>query len=263
MSTDGAGADALEAFVLLAKQGKGESLVAVIQQVLKHPSIFVFGELLECPNIQALQGTPHQPYLDLLKLFAYGTYEDYLNNKAASALPELNPAGVKKLQQLSIVSLAAVHETIPYAHLSAELHVQTMRQLEDLVIDTIYQGLVKGQLDQQQQTLTVHNAMGRDLGPNDVAMMISKLDQWQKAAETTQQLLHSAVKFAEKAAESKKNEVATLQLQKEDKMKQIMAASDSSKEGGHGLGPGMGMMGGMLGIMGAGKYKKRKDHQRR
>jgi COP9 signalosome complex subunit 7 len=43
-------------------------------------------------------------HLQLLKLFAYGTYREYLNQK--SELMELTPIQEKKLKHLTLVSLA-------------------------------------------------------------------------------------------------------------------------------------------------------------
>lgn len=46
--------DALEGFLAVAQQSKGASAVRIIDVVLKHKEIFVFGELLAYPNIQAV-----------------------------------------------------------------------------------------------------------------------------------------------------------------------------------------------------------------
>ena len=42
----------LEQFVLLAKSARGAGLVALVKQVLEAPGVFVFGELLEMPNVE-------------------------------------------------------------------------------------------------------------------------------------------------------------------------------------------------------------------
>jgi len=52
------GDSALLKFLILAKTVKGKSLVGVIQQALQNPSTFVFGELLEHPNVRAVQPPP-------------------------------------------------------------------------------------------------------------------------------------------------------------------------------------------------------------
>lgn len=43
-------------------------------------------------------------YFELLRLFAFGTFREYLEHK--EKLPELSPVMKKKLQHLTIVSLA-------------------------------------------------------------------------------------------------------------------------------------------------------------
>ena len=104
-----AGLEVLESFCLLAKSAKGAAAAQLITQVLEHPEIFVFGELIDCANIRAvsaarpfpgerrgdlrtlvavrchsatlvlaqLEGTSAAPSLELLRLFAYGTWLDY------------------------------------------------------------------------------------------------------------------------------------------------------------------------------------------
>lgn len=42
----------LEQFVLLAKGAKGAAAVELIRQVIAAPGVFVFGELLDMPNIK-------------------------------------------------------------------------------------------------------------------------------------------------------------------------------------------------------------------
>lgn len=44
-----------EQFVLLAKGTRGAAAIGLIQQILEAPNVFVFGELLEHPNISALR----------------------------------------------------------------------------------------------------------------------------------------------------------------------------------------------------------------
>lgn len=41
----------LEQFVLLAKTAKGAACLELIKQVLEAPGVYVFGELLDMPNI--------------------------------------------------------------------------------------------------------------------------------------------------------------------------------------------------------------------
>ena len=79
-------ASPLEAYVLLANGAKNAAAVGLIQQVLEAPGVYVFGELLDHPNIKDLQANSSTPnakgYYDLLNLFAYGTYGEYLSDQA-------------------------------------------------------------------------------------------------------------------------------------------------------------------------------------
>ena len=42
----------LEQFVLLSKSTRGAGIVALINQALEASGVYVFGELLEMPNVQ-------------------------------------------------------------------------------------------------------------------------------------------------------------------------------------------------------------------
>lgn len=81
---------------------------------------------------------PYATHLKTLTLFAYGTYKDYLKNK--SDYLELTPAQCKKLQHLTIASLATQEKCIPYSVLLKELDIKNVRDLEDLIIEAIYAG---------------------------------------------------------------------------------------------------------------------------
>jgi COP9 signalosome complex subunit 7 len=71
--------NALEPFVVLSKSASTPRRAAeLISQAISAPSTFVFAELLQTPNIQALRGS-HEfaPHLRLLEIFAWGTLADY------------------------------------------------------------------------------------------------------------------------------------------------------------------------------------------
>ena len=73
-------------------------------------------------NIQSLKGTEQDSYLELLKIFTYGTYSDYKSKREEpviyyyyyclflgnlNSLPRLLPAQLIKIKHLTILSLAA------------------------------------------------------------------------------------------------------------------------------------------------------------
>jgi hypothetical protein len=49
--------NALSPFLILAKNARGKASIALIQQVLNHKKVFVFGELLDSTHIQAVSVT--------------------------------------------------------------------------------------------------------------------------------------------------------------------------------------------------------------
>ncbi|CAN0355072.1 unnamed protein product [Pylaiella littoralis] len=199
--------EGLVQFLVLAKGAKGAACVALIQQVLSNKKLFVFGELLAMPNVQALAGTPHEPHLRLLETFAYGTYADA--QAKADQLPKLTDAQVEKLRMLSVVSLAHTSKVVEYATMKAALGMDNVRHLEDLIFDTMYSGLLQGKLDQRQEVLKVKHAMARDVRLEDLTTMIKKLGSW---ASTTQVLLSTLEGSVEAATESRRREVQTARL---------------------------------------------------
>ncbi|KDR12141.1 COP9 signalosome complex subunit 7a [Zootermopsis nevadensis] len=176
-----AGNNPLEQFVLLAKSAKGAAAVELVKQVLEAPGVHVFGELLDMPNVIELENGPHANYYHALHLFAYGTYRQYLENKAK--LLELTPVQKKKLQHLTVVTLATKNKCIPYAVLLQELDIKNVRDLEDLIIEAIYADIIHGKLDQKNSQLEIDYAIGRDIQPGDVGSIVSTLQEWCDSCE--------------------------------------------------------------------------------
>lgn len=200
MSEKSAASNPLEQFVLLAKSAKGAASVELVKQVLEAPNVYVFGELLDMPNIQELSEGPNAAYLNLLNLFAYGTFRDYKEKK--SHLPELTPPMLNKLRHLTMVSLATKNKCIPYRVLLEELDIPNLRTLEDLIIEVIYADIIHGKLDQKNQQLEVDYAIGRDIKPEAVPEIISVLQDWCSGCEAVLQGIETQIS---KANQNKEN----------------------------------------------------------
>eukprot|EP00735_Rhodelphis_limneticus_P010433 TRINITY_DN3178_c0_g1::TRINITY_DN3178_c0_g1_i1::g.3566::m.3566 TRINITY_DN3178_c0_g1::TRINITY_DN3178_c0_g1_i1::g.3566 ORF type:complete len:276 (-),score=62.20,sp/Q55BD5/CSN7_DICDI/46.59/4e-52,PCI/PF01399.22/2e-10,Flg_hook/PF02120.11/0.022,RP-C_C/PF11800.3/0.13 TRINITY_DN3178_c0_g1_i1:205-1032(-) len=168
--------DALDGLCILAKSAKGKACAHLIMEVISHPLVHVFSELLENPNIQALNGTENESYLRLLKIFAYGTYQDYKMHR--ESLPAITDDQVRKLQRLSLITLASQSKMLPYPVLQQALEIAELRALEDLIIEMVYMGLIAGKLDQKKQQLEVHHAIGRDLVPEQLDRVLAILSEW-------------------------------------------------------------------------------------
>lgn len=166
----------LEQFILLAKGTSGSVLTTLISWVLEAPGVYVFGELLELANVQELAEGANAAYLQLLNLFAYGTYPDYIANK--ESLPELSAAQQNKLKHLTIVSLASRMKCIPYSVLLKDLEMRNLRELEDLIIEAVYTDIIQGKLDQRNQLLEVDFCIGRDIRKKDINNIVKTLHEW-------------------------------------------------------------------------------------
>lgn len=172
-----AGSGPMEQFLILAKSAKGAAAVELIKQVLETPGIYVFGELLDCASIKELaDNETFSAYYQLLNIFAFGTYSDYLSN--AERLPQLTIAMINKLRHLTIVSLAMKSKYIPYSVLLKELDMRNLRELEDLIIEVIYANVVSGKMDQSNNCLEVDHTIGRDIKPEHLKKVISVLSDW-------------------------------------------------------------------------------------
>lgn len=175
----------LEPYLLLSKSSKGAGAAKLIQEVTAAPGVYVFSELLDMPNIQELSASPtHSQFYSLLQLFAYKTYMDYVQYK--DSLPPLTPAQTLKLKHLTLVSLSMDKRILPYSQLLELLDMQSVRDLEDLIIEAIYQDVIRGKLDQKDNQFEVEYTMGRDVEPGKIETMLTALQNW---ASTTAAVL--------------------------------------------------------------------------
>jgi len=266
--------DPLENFRVLAAGAKGDALTFVIINAIKHPQVFVFGEILDTTPVKELASHPQlKSYAELLRIFAYGTYPEYKKREKELKLKEpLDVKALNKLKMLSIVEYASTQKSLQYAQLQQQLEVTSLRDLEDLIIDCVYNGLLQGKLDQRKKAFEVQWVMGRDLHPTEVDDMIKTVEIWLKASESLMTTLDEKTKQANATHEKKRAEAAALAKQKADvveSVKTLIATGDqdaiafamgggggprdANSKGGDGKGKrkgGGGMMGAMAGGMG-------------
>ncbi|CAJ1328628.1 unnamed protein product [Effrenium voratum] len=221
----------LSQFVILAQNAQGRACEALVRQALDHAGVFVFGELLECANVQALQGTEFQPALELLRLFAFGSYPDYKARQGDFG--ELTAAQLRKLQMLTLVSMATKDKVIRFSDLEAAVDVTGTRALEDLIIEAVYQNLVVGKMDQENNCLIVDSVACRDCRAEDIDYIIETLTAWQASAQDMIRSLDASVSFA--VASNEKQKAAQEELEKEVKLiRETLKEGDSTKAGGGG-----------------------------
>ncbi|XP_072949005.1 COP9 signalosome complex subunit 7b [Epargyreus clarus] len=221
----------LEQFVLLAKGAKGFACAELIKQVLEAPGVHVFGELLEVPNIKELETGAYATHFRTLNLFAYGTYKDYLENK--SEFLELTPVQCKKLQHLTIATLATQEKCIPYSVLLKELDIKNVRDLEDLIIEAIYADIIHGKLDQECKRVEVDVALGRDARLEDATGIADVLADWCNACEA---VLNSVDRHIQRANHHKQRAIRHQQVIDQEivYIKKTLKTQAENDEGGAG-----------------------------
>mmetsp|Transcript_6621 Transcript_6621/g.24583 ORF Transcript_6621/g.24583 Transcript_6621/m.24583 type:complete len:217 (-) Transcript_6621:1372-2022(-) len=199
------GNDTIEHYARLARESTGGAVAEIIGNATEHPNLYAFGELLEVPSVQALSADAQFKHcFDLLNLFAFGTWSDYRGQRAS--LPELSPAQTQKLKYLTVLTLAeqsGEQRMISYDDLFLALSVENVRELEDLVINCMYAGILQGKLDQQKRRLVVHSSIGRDLRREQLEEMSNVLGVWVASSEQLLAKIEERISCATKELEAK------------------------------------------------------------
>ena len=109
-----------------------------------------------------------------------------------------------------MLSLSTSPSTLTYAHLLSELSLPTTRALEDLVISSIYAGLLTAKLDTLSQRVDVSSvAPLRDLKPGSVPRMVSVLEDWDSRCVSVLGEIEGQVReIRRKAQEQKRRDTA-------------------------------------------------------
>ncbi|XP_042417188.1 COP9 signalosome complex subunit 7-like isoform X1 [Zingiber officinale] len=179
-----------------AELGAAESVANLVLEATSHPSLFAFAEILAIPNLSKLLASQYSSYLDVLLLFACGTWKIY--QRHAHSLPVLLPDQVRKLKQISVLALIENEKELPYDQLMEELDVSNVQELEDFLIqECIHTGIVRGKLDQLRRCFKVQFASGRDLTAEHLANTIETSNSWFRTSSNLLHLIEEGIKWVE------------------------------------------------------------------
>ena len=193
--------DPITPFRTLAATYKcASSLRPLINQVLSQPKIYAgFADLLHMPHISTLlsTNTSDVAFLHTLELFAYGVYDDYLSKQSQESGYYLSLTDVQllKLKQLTIVTIisSSAHTTkpyIPYQTLYDKLHITSIRELEDLLMECIYSNIIVGKCDQRTMCfISTGSTISRDIKLEYVNGYINKLKVWKNNTKSLLDIL--------------------------------------------------------------------------
>jgi 26S proteasome regulatory subunit N9 len=174
------------------KMSKDEKLVLAFDMglaALLGDSIYNFGELLTHPIFNELMGSPYQWLAEILRAFNAGIIGEYevLTNKyqaelnAQPALVANVPLLKQKITILSLLELlfhrAADNRTVTFAEIAQQTKLPT-DEVEMLVMKALSAKLVKGVIDQVDQTVRFTWVQPRVLDKTQIATLQTRLNQW-------------------------------------------------------------------------------------
>lgn len=219
--------DPLEPFLLLGKGVRGAAATKLVLQAIEAPNVFVFGELLQVDGIKELElNDAHSKYWKLLQLYAFGTYKDY--QAEPNSFPELNELQIKKLRLLTIATLASKSKFVSYKILQENLGLDSLRNLEDLIIEAVYADMFKGKINQKEQRVEVDFVIGRDIQPRMIDEIITTLGSWSRNCEEAMEYLDTQSGRANVNKESKTQHRKNIE-QQVDNTKKLFRSQDMAQ----------------------------------
>jgi len=251
----------IQIYVQMVKGKTTAAVSAVVKQALSCPGLYFFAELLATPEIQSLSKADNDKdkiTFEVLKLFSAGTYADYAKDKERYD-PIVTPGMIAKLREITIVQLASKNRSVAYDSVMKATGISDVRELEDLLIDTITHDLLKGKLDQRARVVEVHGVVGRDVSLQDIPSMIAALEKWEKSCEDSLQAINAVQQECITHYERKEARLKDLDEMKKKTIEgiKLSVAENLQKLGGpSAIDEVMAMM--VLGEEEAGRMKARK-----
>jgi len=83
-----------------------------------------------------------------------------------------------------------------------ELGLPSVREVEQLIISTIYSGIITGKLNSEKQLFIVESTLGRDVRAHEIDNMIKALTDWQKNSTLVLNNLEHRIAYARTEHES-------------------------------------------------------------
>ena len=117
---------------------------------------------------------------------------------------------------------------MPYEFLLNYFDLTQVRELEDIIIEACYHGVIQGKLDQQERVVQVQFAIGRDVRPSDMPDLILSLSKWRAVCSSVLDGIDRAILEANQAALANRKEQHDFRIQFE----QLRDATKAGREVG-------------------------------
>lgn len=141
--------------------------------------------ILSLPPIKVLEkDNATKSLYSLLQIFQEGKLEDFQSflSSSESTLSKYNLSKdecIRHMRLLSLCSLAAEHEEIPYEAIATTLQVPS-GEVESWVITAVSSGLLSAKMDQLQHVVMVERSVVRKFDLEEWKILKERLDVWKK-----------------------------------------------------------------------------------
>ena len=192
---------------------------------------------MDLSNVRALTSDPR---IELLNLFAFGTYDDYKDAKKG-LYPELVDMQLFKLKQLSFVSLCASSDkrsSWPLQDIAQRLDLSSIDAAEELIVATIYAGLISGQIDQRANTFELAWVTARDLRSTELSVLSESLGKWAGDVKSALSSVESQIADLTKALKDANDEKLASETEKQLRINHHQHHHHRGGGGGGGGGGG-------------------------
>ncbi|VDN50173.1 unnamed protein product [Dracunculus medinensis] len=153
-----------------------------VYQIIERDGIYNFSEYLLDEKINSLKNSEFYGIYQLLLLFAYGTYGEFITNQ--NNLPMLTDRMKWKLRQLTFISLCARQRIIPLKLAMDELHLPRIEDFEKFYISCIEDGIIKGFWDGEAGVITIKWCENRDVADASLDAIQQDIRKLIKRCET-------------------------------------------------------------------------------
>lgn len=172
------------------EQGLSVAREAALGAINDPVSLFIHQRsMLSLPLIQALsKNAATAPLHGLLKVFQEGKLDEYHNfvQTNGGEAKVLQPYGlssetcIRQMRILSLCSLSAEHEEIPYSVVAQTLQLTSEDQVESWVIAAVSSGLLSAKMDQLDQKVMVERCVVRRFDTEQWKLLQARLKVWKK-----------------------------------------------------------------------------------
>lgn len=159
-------------------------------------SIYNFGELLAHDILTILQGTKHEWLMHALRVFNAGSIAEFQNLRHIFQQEPLLAGNMDFLEQKirlmclieTIFQLSGDKRNLGFKAIAEGMHLSG-EQVEHLLMRAMSLKLIRGVIDQVEETVSISWVQPRVLDRSQIAALRSRLDQWSTGVDSTVALM--------------------------------------------------------------------------